>query len=358
MWRSCTAGLAQRSLSLPIELLRPFQLFSLGPRAGAWFQSDTIPASVSRSFGRSGEKPFSARNNSHGSATRSAKLKRQASRGNRIQPRRRSTRRELSTAALGSIPTPPRRSGFFCSPVHACGKSCICDGSLERGLLFLPDSKTGKKIIVLNGPAMNLLATLRRIGAFVIAGALAGTSEEKPRADLQRPWALVSRCAGFFEMAPVLGANGKPELDAKGTPKMRERPTVRLHGLRHIHASIGAGAGLGLPVIGKLLGHSQASTPQRYAHLDAAPLRRASDQIEPTIVAAMGQPAPKRQADEGGEVCSMPRRKPPKLTPSWECHQLLGAVDGEITLSAPLFCQIDEGGMRIITRSFHPRVAE
>ncbi|MFG1183271.1 tyrosine-type recombinase/integrase [Xanthobacter aminoxidans] len=171
---------------------------------------------------------------------------------------------------------------------------------LERGLLFLPDSKTGKKTIVLNGPAMALLTELPRAGAFVIAGASAGTAGEKPRADLQRPWALVSRRAGFFEMTPVLTANGEPDLDAKGKPKLTERPTVRLHDLRHTHASIGAGAGLGLPVIGKLLGHTQASTTQRYAHLDADPLRRASDQIGRAIAAAMGEPASKISNRDGG----------------------------------------------------------
>ena len=52
-------------------------------------------------------------------------------------------------------------------------------------------------------------------------------------------------------------------------------------------ASFGAGGGLGLPIIGKLLGHTQASTTQRYAHLDNDPLRRASEQIGGTIAAAL-----------------------------------------------------------------------
>ena len=46
---------------------------------------------------------------------------------------------------------------------------------------------------------------------------------------------------------------------------------VRLHDLRHTFASIGAGASLGLPIVGKLLGHSQPATTARYAHLDADP---------------------------------------------------------------------------------------
>ena len=46
---------------------------------------------------------------------------------------------------------------------------------------------------------------------------------------------------------------------------------------------------MGLPIIGRLLGHTQASTTQRYAHLDADPLRRASNAIGASIAAAMGE---------------------------------------------------------------------
>ena len=44
---------------------------------------------------------------------------------------------------------------------------------------------------------------------------------------------------------------------------------------------------MGLPIIGKLLGHSQPATTARYAHLDADPMRRAVDTIGATISAAM-----------------------------------------------------------------------
>ncbi len=124
---------------------------------------------------------------------------------------------------------------------------------LERGLLLLPDSKTGKKAIVLNAPAVDILASLPRIGEYVIAGQTAGTDREKPRSDLNRPWRAIAKRAGL---------NG-----------------LRIHDLRHTHASVGAGLGLGLPIIGKLLGHTQPSTTARYAHLDSDPLRRASDHI-------------------------------------------------------------------------------
>jgi integrase len=144
----------------------------------------------------------------------------------------------------------------------------------ERGMLLLPDSKTGKKAIVLNAPALDVLANLPRVGAYVIAGQAAGTKEECPRADLKRPWQAVAKRAGLHG--------------------------VRIHDLRHTHASVGAGAGLGLPIIGKLLGHTQASTTARYAHLDADPLRRASERIGGQIAAAMGGQKP-----SGGEQATV-----------------------------------------------------
>lgn len=146
---------------------------------------------------------------------------------------------------------------------------------MERGLLLLPDSKTGKKAVVLGAPALAVLAGTPRVGSYVIAGANAGTKDEKPRADLKRPWAAVSKRAGLSG--------------------------VRLHDLRHTHASVGAGAGLGLPIIGKLLGHANTATTERYAHLDNDPLRKAANRIGGDIAAAMGE------APAGGEIVPMRR---------------------------------------------------
>jgi integrase len=130
----------------------------------------------------------------------------------------------------------------------------------ERGVIFLPDSKTGKKPIYLSAPSLAILSALPRIegNPFVIPGGKPG----QPRADLKRPWAAVTKAAGL--------------------------EGLRLHDLRHSFASIGAGASLGLPIIGKLLGHTQAATTHRYAHLDADPMRRAAETIGATIAAAMG----------------------------------------------------------------------
>lgn len=128
---------------------------------------------------------------------------------------------------------------------------------VERGVLFLPDSKNGRKTVILNAPALTVLTGLKRVGPYVIPG----DDPAKHRADLKRPWEAVGKRAG---------------LDG-----------VRLHDLRHTYASFGAGGGFGLPIIGKLLGHTQVSTTHRYAHLDADPLRRASEAIGGQIAAAL-----------------------------------------------------------------------
>jgi integrase len=134
------------------------------------------------------------------------------------------------------------------------------DVDFDRGLLLLPDSKTGRKPVILNAPALQVLSNLQRAGDFVILG----DDLSKPRADLNRRWRAVAKRA---------------RLDG-----------VRLHDLRHSFASVGAGLGLGLglPIVGKLLGHTVPTTTARYAHLDADPLRRASDRIGSTIAEALG----------------------------------------------------------------------
>jgi integrase len=128
----------------------------------------------------------------------------------------------------------------------------------QRGLLLLPDSKTGRKAIVLNVSALALLKKLKRVGQFVIASA----DPDRPRADLNRPWRTISKRSGL--------------------------QGVRIHDLRHTHASVGAGAGLSLTIIGKLLGHTQASTTQRYAHLAFDPLKEASEIIGSSLSSQMG----------------------------------------------------------------------
>jgi len=109
----------------------------------------------------------------------------------------------------------------------------------------------------LSPPALELLARLRkdREGQWVFPG----SADHVQR--LQHVWAHVRRSAG-------LGDN------------------ARLYDLRHTVASIGAAGGLSLLVIGRLLGHVQARTTQRYAHLADDPVREAANKIGATIAGA------------------------------------------------------------------------
>jgi integrase len=137
----------------------------------------------------------------------------------------------------------------------------------ERGLINLSDSKTGKKTIVMSAATAALLKDSVRRGTFVVPG----LDPDRSRSDLQKPWRAVQRHARL--------------------------EGVRIHDLRHTFASIGAGASLGLPIVGKLLGHSQPATTARFAHLDADPLRRASNVIGAHLQAALAGSHPGSKVD-------------------------------------------------------------
>jgi integrase len=75
--------------------------------------------------------------------------------------------------------------------------------------------------------------------------------------------------------------DGKPLKEIKTfwktVVKEAKLESVRIHDLRHTHASHLVSKGLSLSIVGKLLGHTQASTTQRYAHLADEPLRQAAE---------------------------------------------------------------------------------
>ncbi|MDO5658178.1 MAG: tyrosine-type recombinase/integrase [Paracoccus sp. (in: a-proteobacteria)] len=88
-----------------------------------------------------------------------------------------------------------------------------------------------------------------------------GKVREQHLTDLQRPWRRIRKAAGLED--------------------------VRIHDLRHSFASGGLLVGESLPVIGKLLGHTQVQTTARYAHLAADPLKAAATKISDRLAAAM-----------------------------------------------------------------------
>jgi integrase len=129
----------------------------------------------------------------------------------------------------------------------------------ERGEARLPDSKTGAKTLHLPAPALAVLADLPRVegNPYVIVGNVAGAR----LVNLEKPWRAIRKAAGL--------------------------PDVRLHDLRHAFASVAASSGMGLPIIGKMLGHTQAATTYRYAHLANDPVKAAAATVAGKIADAM-----------------------------------------------------------------------
>ena len=125
----------------------------------------------------------------------------------------------------------------------------------SRRALRLPDSKTGAKIVHLGQPAIEVLEKVERIekNPWVIVGTKPGAR----LTDLQPFWQRVRARAGLKD--------------------------VRIHDLRHTFASIAVASGQGLPMIGKLLGHTQVQTTARYAHLAADPVLAAADQVSKSL---------------------------------------------------------------------------
>ena len=110
---------------------------------------------------------------------------------------------------------------------------------LNAGELQLIDSKTGGRTVPLSPSAVRLLASLPREddNPWVIVGRKRGAH----LTDLEYPWRRIRARAGLHD--------------------------VRIHDLRHSFASRALALGEGLPMIGKLLGHTQVQTTARYAHL-------------------------------------------------------------------------------------------
>ena len=126
---------------------------------------------------------------------------------------------------------------------------------LEAGELRLPDAKTGGRAVPLAPAAVRLLSTLPRDdeNSWVIVG-------KKPHSyltDLQHPWRRIRARADL--------------------------PALRIHDLRHSFASRALALGESLPMIGKLLGHTQVQTTARYAHLARDTVKASAARIGDSI---------------------------------------------------------------------------
>jgi len=125
----------------------------------------------------------------------------------------------------------------------------------ENKRINLADSKTGRKTVYLSGLAIDVLNSIPRVkdNPYVLVGRF----DRGHMARMGHHWIEIRKRAGLED--------------------------VRMHDLRHSYASVAANLGESLPMIGKLLGHTQAQTTARYAHLAADPAREAAERIAESI---------------------------------------------------------------------------
>ncbi|WP_316205296.1 tyrosine-type recombinase/integrase [Bradyrhizobium sp. SZCCHNS3004] len=128
----------------------------------------------------------------------------------------------------------------------------------SRKLIRLPDSKTNEaRTIHLSEAAIAVLNELPRVGVFIIAGRY----KDEPHQNLSRAWIIAREYGGLQD--------------------------VRLHDLRHSYASLAAGRGVSLQMIGKLLGHKVHATTMRYAHLARDAVADVNDELGAAMQAAI-----------------------------------------------------------------------
>ena len=121
----------------------------------------------------------------------------------------------------------------------------------REGHLFLRDSKTGPRTVWLSRPARKILDEMPRTSRWIFPA----SRTEKPRGSvwLNRFWARVRAEAGLRD--------------------------VRLHDLRHTHASVALRQGETVLVIGKLLGHADPETTLKYTHSSDAMIIDAAETV-------------------------------------------------------------------------------
>ncbi|MBF0093370.1 MAG: site-specific integrase [Alphaproteobacteria bacterium] len=167
---------------------------------------------------------------------------------------------------------------------------------LEAGVWVKPSSHTKQRKehrVPLSAPALQVLLGI--LAAATDEAAAAGKTispyvfpghDGKPITDIKRTWLSACRKAGLAEQVPKRDKEGMVISSSDGKPVMVWQTTARIHDLRHTYASILASAGLSLPIIGALLGHTQAQTTARYAHLLDDPLRAATERVGAIVTAS------------------------------------------------------------------------
>ena len=149
----------------------------------------------------------------------------------------------------------------------------------RQGTLRLPETKTGKRDIVVSDEVMAVLGKIGAEKGNPRRGLVICSSRGKRLWSLCRSWKRARELAGI--------------------------PDVRLHDLRHSVASDAIMDGVPLELVAKMLGHKNYRTTQRYAHIADDALRNAVNQTSSTIIRA-GRSGSK--AKRGPRATARPRR--------------------------------------------------
>ena len=142
------------------------------------------------------------------------------------------------------------------------------DVDVEAGEIHLPETKTGARTVSLSPTAVRVLREIPRLpgSPWVIPGKVEG----KPLRNVDEAWIAICRMAKIED--------------------------IRIHDCRHSFASRALALGESLPMIGRLLGHSEAQTTERYAHLASDWVRESAVRISESIGADIltGYPGQKK----------------------------------------------------------------
>lgn len=127
--------------------------------------------------------------------------------------------------------------------------------------LRLATTKTGPREVLLSSPAIRLLAKRKKsaVSPFVFPSSRLPNT---PIGKIDHQWSVIRWRAGLPE-------------------------DIRLHDLRHTYASHAIMQGQSLTIAGKLLGHANPSSTERYAHLDGQYLAAAAERIASTLACMM-----------------------------------------------------------------------
>jgi integrase len=142
---------------------------------------------------------------------------------------------------------------------------------LQRGTWTKPSHATKEKkteIIPLGKNALALLSRMAKQRDPKVEWLFPADGGERAHTTLRNAWRMVCRKAGLATRH-----------DKQGNTLKRWKPTIRINDLRHSFASHLVSRGASLYEVGKLMGHTQASTTARYAHVADAALRAVANEF-------------------------------------------------------------------------------